>query len=223
LGQSRKPISNERKKTQKNYKPDFFHAVNVRSILTLMNDVTRILQAVQQGDQAASDQLLPLVYNELRRLARSRMADEPSAQTLQPTALVHEAYVRLVDARNPQAWNNKGHFFAAAANAMRRILVENARRKNSLRRGGDRRKMDMDKIDFADPNNSDFLTALDTSLEQLSNENEIVAQVVSLRFFAGLSIEQTSEALEISVRTVNRHWAYAKAWLHSQLSDESSD
>ena len=185
-----------------------------------MNDVTRILEAIQQGDQAASDQLLPLVYDELRRLAQARMAQEPSAQTLQPTALVHEAYVRLVDAKNPQAWNSKGHFFAAAANAMRRILVENARRKKCVRRGGDRQRVDVEKIEFEDPNDAAFLTALDASLEQLAEESPIVAQVVSLRFFAGLSIEQTSEALNISVRTVNRHWSFAKAWLYSQLSDE---
>ncbi len=186
-----------------------------------MNDVTRILEAIQQGDQAASDQLLPLVYNELRRLARARMADEASAHTLQPTALVHEAYVRLVDNKNPQVWNSKGHFFAAAANAMRRILVENARRRNSLRRGGGRRRIDAEKIDFSDPNNSEFLTDLDSALEQLAEENPIVSQVVSLRFFAGLSIEQTSDALDVSVRTVNRHWSFAKAWLYSQMSDNS--
>jgi RNA polymerase sigma factor (TIGR02999 family) len=188
-----------------------------------MNDVTRILHAIQQGDRAASDQLLPLVYSELRRLAQSRMADEPSGQTLQPTALVHEAYVRLVDAKNPQAWNSKGHFFGAAANAMRRILIENARRKNSQRRGGDRRRVDVEKIDFANPNDAAFLTALDASLEQLAEESPIVAQVVSLRFFAGLSIEQTSDALDVSVRTVNRRWSFAKAWLYSQLSDDQDD
>lgn len=187
-----------------------------------MNDVTFILQAIQNGDQAASDQLLPMVYNELRRLARSKLADEPSGQTLQPTALVHEAYVRLVDAKNPQAWNSKGHFFAAAANAMRRILIENARRKNTQRRGGDLNRIDADKIEFADPSDLGFLMALDASLDQLAEENPVVAQVVSLRFFAGLSIEQTSEALDVSVRTVNRHWSFAKAWLYSQLSDEES-
>jgi RNA polymerase sigma factor (TIGR02999 family) len=187
-----------------------------------MNDVTHILQAIQQGDRAASDQLLPLVYNELRQLAQARMANEPSGQTLQPTALVHEAYVRLVDAKNPQAWNNKGHFFAAAANAMRRILVENARRKNSLRRGGGRKRTDLEKINLSDPNDSAFLTALDESLDQLTKENPVVSQVVSLRFFAGLSIEQTSEALDVSVRTVNRHWSFAKAWLYSHLSDKTN-
>ena len=187
-----------------------------------MNDVTHILQAIQKGDQAASDQLLPMVYNELRRLARSKLADEPAGQTLQPTALVHEAYVRLVGAKAPQTWNSKGHFFAAAANAMRRILIENARRKNSLRRGGDFQRIDVENAEFADPNDLEFLVALDASLDQLAKENPVVAQVVSLRFFAGLSIEQTSEALDVSVRTVNRHWSFAKAWLYSQLSDEES-
>ena len=187
-----------------------------------MNDVTLILQAIQKGDPAASDQLLPMVYNELRRLARSKLADEPSGQTLQPTALVHEAYVRLVGAKTPQAWNSKGHFFAAAANAMRRILIENARRKNSLRRGGDFHRVDVENFEIADPNDPAFLVALDASLDQLAKENPVVAQVVSLRFFAGLSIEETSEALDISVRTVNRHWSFAKAWLYSNLSDGES-
>jgi RNA polymerase sigma factor (TIGR02999 family) len=184
-----------------------------------MNDVTRILKAIQQGDRAASDQLLPLVYNELRRLAQSRMANEPPGQTLQPTALVHEAYVRLVDAPDPQVWNSKGHFFAAAANAMRRILIENARRKNSQRRGGGRKRIETEEIELSDPNNAKFLIELDESLNLLTEENPVVAQVVSLRFFAGLSIEEVSEALEISVRTVNRHWSFAKAWLHSHLSE----
>ncbi len=189
------------------------------SILASMNDVTSILKAIQQGEQAASEQLLPLVYDELRRLAQARMAHEPSEHTMQPTALVHEAYIRLVDTKNPQTWNSKGHFFAAAANAMRRILIENARQKKSLRRGGDRRRVDVEKIDFEDPNDATFLTALDASLEQLAEESPIVAQVVNLRFFAGLSIEQASEVLDISVRTVNRHWSFAKAWLYSRLVD----
>lgn len=184
-----------------------------------MNDVTRVLQAIHKGDPAAPDQLLPMVYEELRRLAQARMANERSEHTLQPTALVHEAYVRLVDASNPQEWNSKGHFFAAAANAMRRILVENARRKKSLRRGGGRQRVDVDEMDLSDPNNASFLSALDSSLDQLSNENPVAGQVVNLRFFGGLTIEQTAEALDVSVRTVNRHWVFAKAWLHSHLSD----
>lgn len=185
-----------------------------------MSDVTKILLAVQQGDKAASKQLLPLVYDELRRLARARMTNESPGQTLQPTALVHEAYLRLVDTDDRQAWNSRGHFFGAAANAMRRILIENARRKKSLRRGGDRRRLDLEKMDVADNNNSEFLIALDAMLERLAKSNSAVAQVVNLRFFGGLSIEETAECLGVSVRTVNRHWAFGKAWLYSQLSEE---
>lgn len=186
----------------------------------LMSEVTRIINAIELGDQAASEQLLPLVYNELRRLAQVKMAQEPSGQTLQPTALVHEAYLRLVDAKNPQAWNSRGHFFAAAAQAMRRILVENARRKQGLRHGGGRKRLDLDKLELSDPNDSEFLTALDESLEQLGEQDPVIAQVVSLRFFVGLSIEETAQAMNVSVRTVNRHWAFAKAWLYQDLSNE---
>jgi len=185
-----------------------------------MNDVTHLLQAIQHGDPAASDQLLPMVYDELRRLARAKLAVEPAGQSLQPTALVHEAYLRLVDAKNPQAWNSKGHFFAAAANAMRRILIEHARRKSSQRRGGGWQKIDLEKVALAKSDDSDFLIQLDKSLDQLSGKHPVAAQVVSLRFFAGLSIEQTSEALDVSVRTVNRHWLLGKAWLHARLSEE---
>ncbi len=185
-----------------------------------MNDVTHLLKAIQHGDPAAADQLLPMVYDELRRLARSKLAVEPSGQSLQPTALVHEAYLRLVDVKNPQAWNSKGHFFAAAANAMRRILIENARKKNSQRRGGDWQKIGLEKIELTSPNDSVFLIVLDKSMDQLSKEHPFAAQVVSLRFFAGLSIEQTSEALNVSTRTVNRHWRLGKAWLYAQLSEQ---
>ncbi len=187
-----------------------------------MNDVTRILMAIEQGDRAASAELLPLVYNELRRLAHIKMANEAPGHTLQPTALVHEAYLRLVDSADPQAWNSRGHFFAAASEAMRRILVETARRRQSQRRGGGQRRVDLEKVDLTDSNNCDFLTALDRSLEQLDVENAEIAQVVKLRFFAGLSIPQTASALDISVRTVNRHWAFAKAWLYKQLTEEQN-
>ena len=185
-----------------------------------MSEVTRILSAIEQGDPAASEELLPLVYNELRRLAQMKMAQEASAQTLQPTALVHEAYLRLVDSNNPQAWNSRGHFFGAAAEAMRRILVENARRKQRLRHGGGRKRVDLEKLDLSDPNDSEFLTALDRSLDLLAQEHAVIAQVVSLRFFVGLSIQETADALNLSVRTVNRHWAFAKAWLYQELSED---
>ena len=195
------------------------HAPVVGSILYSMPEVTQILEAIQAGDKAASSQLLPLVYHELRRLAQARMSDEASSLTLQPTALVHEAYLRLVDTQHPQNWNSKGHFFAAAANAMRRILIENARRKNTLRRGGDRNRVSLESFDLANPNDEQFLLTLDGLLDDLAKERPAAARVVDLRFFAGLSIEQTSEALDISVRTVNRHWSFAKAWLYSQLSE----
>ncbi len=185
-----------------------------------MDELTRILNAVSQGDPRASDQLLPLVYEELRRLARSKLAHEPSGQTLQPTALVHEAYLRLVDSSQQPSWNSRGHFFAAAAQSMRRILVENARRRKSLRRGGGKRPVSLNNIDLGDPNDCEFLTALDRLLEQLGEQYRAVAQVVDLRFFAGLSIEQTAEAMDLSVRTVNRHWAFARAWLYQQLSGD---
>ncbi|MDG2184074.1 MAG: sigma-70 family RNA polymerase sigma factor [Mariniblastus sp.] len=185
-----------------------------------MNDVTQILNAIQQGDAAASERLFPLVYDELRRLAQSRMRHESSDQTLQPTALVHEVYLRLVDVKNPQTWNSKGHFFGAAATAMRRILIENARRKKTLRRGGDRQRVQVETLDFCDPNDSAFLIALDNCLEQLEKEKPEIAQVVNLRFFGGLTNEQCCQAMEISLRTVNRHWAFAKAWLYQKLSEE---
>ena len=185
-----------------------------------MNDVTQLLEAIQHGDPAAADHLLPMVYDELRRLARSKLAAEPSGHSLQPTALVHEAYLRLVDVKKPQAWNSKGHFFAAAALAMRRILIENARKKKSQRRGGGWQKKDLTKIELTNPNDSDFLIALDESLDQLSHEHPNAAQVVCLRFFAGLSIEQTSEALNVSARTVNRDWLFGKTWLFDRLSKE---
>jgi len=188
-----------------------------------MSEVTRILSAIEKGDPAASEKLLPLVYNELRRLAQIKMAQESSAQTLQPTALVHEAYLRLVDSDNPQAWNSQGHFFAAAAKAMRRILVENARRKQRLRHGGGRQRVDMEKIDLSDPNDADFLMALDQSLDLLAEKHSVVARIVNLRFFVGLSIHETAEAMNLSVRTVNRHWAFAKAWLYQQLSEDKYD
>ena len=188
-----------------------------------MPEVTEILEAIQAGDKAASSQLLPLVYHELRRLAQARMSDESPEITLQPTALVHEAYLRLVDTQAPQNWNSKGHFFAAAANAMRRILIENARRRKTLRRGGDRKRINLEAFDVADPNDEQFLISLDGSLDALSRESPAAAQVVDLRFFAGLSIEQTSEAMDISIRTVNRHWSFAKAWLFSQLCEEREE
>jgi len=185
-----------------------------------MNDVTQILNAIHQGDPAASEKLFPLVYDELRRLAQSRMRHESPNQTLQPTALVHEAFLRLVDVKNPQEWNSKGHFFAAAATAMRRILIESARRKKTKRRGGEYRRVNVEKLDVSDTGDPDFLIALDHCLEKLAEEKPEIAQLVNLKFFGGLTHEQSAEAMGISLRTVNRHWAFAKAWLFRELSEE---
>lgn len=185
-----------------------------------MSDVTRILSAIEQGDPSASEQLLPLVYDELRRLAARRLADESPGQTLQATALVHEAYIRLVDVERAQHFNSRGHFFAAAAEAMRRILVESARRKRRIRHGGGRQRLDISESAITDLQRSDDLLALDEALESLSDEEPTVAQVVKLRYFAGLTIDQTAAALGISVRTTNRHWAYARAWLFREIGPQ---
>ena len=182
-----------------------------------MHEVTRILNAIDQGDPQAAEHLLPLVYDELRKLAAQNLARERPGQTLQATALAHEAYVRLVGNNGAQEWNSRGHFFRAAAEAMRRILVEQAHRKNRVRHGGELRRVDFDSelqiSDEADEN----LLALDEALQQLATEDGQAADVVKLRYFAGLTIEETASALGISVRTVNRHWAFARAWLYRQL------
>jgi RNA polymerase sigma factor (TIGR02999 family) len=184
----------------------------------LMKEVTRILNAIDQGEPHAAAQLLPVVYDELRKLAAQRLAQEKPGQTLQATALVHEAYVRLVDVDEAQHWNSRGHFFAAAAEAMRRILVESARRKNALRRGGDRQRLDLDLAEPAAPRLSEDLLALDAALEKLAAKDPGKAEVVKLRYFAGLTMEQTAESLGISLATANRWWNYARAWLHQEIS-----
>ena len=182
-----------------------------------MNDVTRILCAIDQGDPRAAEQLLPLVYEELRKLAAARLAQEKPGQTLQATALVHEAYLRLVGAVNSQRWDSRGHFFAAAAEAMRRILVDNARRKGRIKRGGARRRIDLESADLVTSAVPDDLLDLDDALTRLSAEEPEAAQVVKLRLFAGLSINEAAEMLEMSRSTAYDHWAYARAWLHSAL------
>jgi RNA polymerase sigma factor (TIGR02999 family) len=182
-----------------------------------MSEVTRILSAIQQGDRQAADQLLPLVYDELRQLAAEKLAQERPGLTLQATGLVHEAYLRLVGADADQQWDGRGHFFAAAAEAMRRILVENARRKRRLRHGGGRARLDLDQVEACDPGRSGELLALDEALDRLAAEEPTAAEVVKLRYFAGLTLEQVAQALNLSLRTVNRHWAYAKAWLFGEL------
>ncbi len=187
-----------------------------------MNEVTRILSAIDQGDPHAAEQLLPLVYEELRRLAGQRLTQEKPGQTLQATALVHEAYVRLVNVEEAQHWNNRGHFFAAAAEAMRRILVESARRRKAQRRGGDRERQDFDQIDPAAPALTDDLLALDDALDKLAARDRNKAELVKLRYFAGLTMEQTAQALGISLATANRWWNYARAWLHQEIGDDTA-
>jgi RNA polymerase sigma factor (TIGR02999 family) len=183
-----------------------------------MTDASRILKAVEQGDPHAAAQLLPLVYDELRRLAAQRIAQEQPGLTLDATSLVHEAYLRLVGNAPDKPWNGRGHFFAAAAEAMRRILIEKARRRRRARHGGDRKRLPLHDSQVAENAAADRLLAVDDALDRLAREDAKAAEVVKLRYFAGLTIEETAEALNISVRTTNRHWAYARAWLYQQLS-----
>ena len=185
-----------------------------------MDEVTRILSAIERGDKQAAEQLLPLVYDELRKLAAQKMAHEKPGQTLQATALVHEAYLRLVDRDTAQRWDSRGHFFAAAAEAMRRILVENARRKAGPKAGGDRQRVDLDAIEPPIEGPRVDLIALDEALTALEAKDRRKADVVRLRFFAGLSIEQTAQALGISAATANNDWSYAKSWLRLAMLDD---
>jgi RNA polymerase sigma factor (TIGR02999 family) len=187
-----------------------------------MTEVTQILDAAAAGDPQAADQLLPLVYAELRRLAASLLRQEPPGQTLQPTALVHEAYLRLVGAADERGWNSRGHFFGAAAAAMRRILVESARRKNRVKHGGERQRVDMEDVaeGIVAPGLPDDILALDEALDRLARQEPAAVQVVQLHFFAGLPIEEAAEVLAISRATAYRHWAYARAWLRCAISGE---
>jgi RNA polymerase sigma factor (TIGR02999 family) len=182
-----------------------------------MNEVTRILSAVEHGDPHAAEQLLPLVYDELRRLAAQKMAQEAPGQTLQATALVHEAYLGLVEGGPAQHWNSQGHFFAAAAEAMRRILVDNARRKKALRRGGQRQRQDLEWAEPAVTARSEDLLALDEALQKLAALEPDKAELIKLRYFAGLTMEQAAQVLGISLATAHRYWAYARAWLHHEI------
>jgi RNA polymerase sigma factor (TIGR02999 family) len=180
--------------------------------------VTQILEAVGDGDKQAAEELLPLVYEELRRLAATRMAQVAPGQTLQPTALVHEAWLRLVGSQQPQLWNSRGHFFSAAAEAMRRILVERARRKAAEKHGGELKRVDLDQVDVAEEANSDLLLALDEALNSLAERDQTAAQLIQLRFFAGMPNVQAAEVLGVPERSAKRIWAYARAWLYKEIS-----
>lgn len=188
-----------------------------------MSDVTHILSQIESGDPSAAEQLLPLVYDELRKLAAARMASEAPGQTLQATALVHEAYVRLLGGQPEQGWENRGHFFAAAAEAMRRILVEQAQRKKSQRRGGDRVRLELDDAAMTIPVDgaeADRILAIHEALNVLEVESPRKAQLVKLRFFAGMTLEEAAAALSVAVPTAKRDWAAARVWLYRRLSEK---
>ena len=183
-----------------------------------MSEVTRILSSIEAGDPDAAAQLLPLVYDKLRELAAHKMAQERPGQTLQATALVHEAYVRLVDVEQAKSWDSRGHFFAAAAEAMRRILIEEARRKKSLKRGGDFVRVELDDVaPGRDSSASDDLLSLDEALTKLADVDAAAAELVQLRYFAGLTVQEAADALGISARTAKRNWAFARAWLQREI------
>jgi RNA polymerase sigma factor (TIGR02999 family) len=191
-------------------------------ILETMNEVTRILSAIERGEPHAADQLLPLLYDALRNLAAGKLAGEQPGQTLDATALVHEAYLRLVGKGEPRHWDGRGHFFAAAAEAMRRILVESARRKRGPRYGGRMHRVDAD-LDLVAANSPPVdLLALDEALTRLAKESPARAELVKLRFFAGMTVPETAEVLGISVATAERYWTYARTWLYAELNDANS-
>lgn len=185
-----------------------------------MSDVTQILQAIERGDPRAADELLPLVYHELRRLAAHKMANEVSGHTLQPTALVHEAYLRLVGSGQSQQWDGRGHFFGAAAEAMRRILVESARRKKRLKHGGELQRVALEDVDLPLPMPDDELLALDEALDRLATVDSRAAQVVKLCFFVGLTQDQAGKELGISLATAERLWSFARAWLFQEMQKQ---
>ena len=183
-----------------------------------MTEVTRVLSAIEAGDPSAAEQLLPLVYDELRKLAAQRLAQEKPGQTLEATALVHEAYLRLVDTDNVQHWNSRGHFFGAAAEAMRRILIGAARRKQALKRGGEAQRVELDQVELADRPDDEKLFAMDDALARLANKDPVKAELVKLRYFAGLSNQEAASMLGISTATAERYWAYARAWLQQEIT-----
>lgn len=186
-------------------------------IVGVMTDVTRVLSQIESGDLSVAEQLLPLVYDELRKLAAAKLSHEKPGQTLQPTALVHEAYLRLVDVDKVQHWESRGHFFAAAAEAMRRILVENARRKLRIKRGGERRRLDLDEADLVTNLPPDELLLLSDAIEALAAHDPVAAELVQLRYFVGLSVENAAGTMRIPRSSAYRHWTYARAWLISHV------
>jgi RNA polymerase sigma factor (TIGR02999 family) len=202
--------------------PDVLQSCELANLskAAFMTNVTQILSEIEHGDPAATERLLPIVYEELRKLAAARLAHEKPGQTLQATALVHEAYLRLVGGESrEQPWNSRGHFFAAAAEAMRRILVNRARDKGRIKRGGERHRIDLDHIEIALDTADLELIEVDDAIQALASQDDIGAKLVKLRFFAGLTLGEAAESLGIPRRTADRHWAYARAWLYDQLSE----
>jgi RNA polymerase sigma factor (TIGR02999 family) len=187
-----------------------------------MSDITRILESIEHGNSLAADELLPLVYDELRKLAAARMARENPGQTLQPTALVHEAWLRLVGDETVR-WDGRAHFFAAAAEAMRRILIDRARRRNARRHGGDQQRVDLSAVELAAPGDDVQLLAVNDALEKLAARDKIKSELVKLRYFAGLTIGEASQILGISEPTAKRYWTFAKAWLHREIKSGTTD
>ena len=194
-----------------------FDMGRVQAYCRAVSDVTRILDRVQQGDPKAAEELLPLVYDELRKLAAHKMAHEAPGQTLQPTALVHEAWLRLAGNDAHAQFANRAHFFSAAAEAMRRILIERARRKSAGKRGGDWQRIDLDKIDIAADADDDTLLLVNESLEKLAKEDANAAQIAKLRFFGGLTLDEAAQAMGVTERTANRYWAFARVWLFDEM------
>ncbi len=186
-----------------------------------MSDVTRVLHALDEGDPKAAEELLPLVYEELRRLATHKMYNEVPGQTLQPTALVHDAWLRLVNTEH-QTWQNRAHFFSAAAEAMRRILIERARRKKALRHGGGQQRVDIQEVDLAAPGGDDQILAVHEALDKFSGQHRLKAELVKLRYFAGLTIEEAAKVLGISEPTAKRYWTFARAWLFREIKKDES-
>jgi RNA polymerase sigma factor (TIGR02999 family) len=186
-----------------------------------MSDVTRILQQIESGDPSAAEELLPLVYDELRKLAAARMAQEPPDHTLQATALVHEAYLKLVGSGSQPGWQNRRHFFVAAAEAMRRILIDHARRRQRVKHGGDRQRVGLETAEPHVEPQPDDLLLIDEALQRLGSEDPQAAEVVKLSYFGGLDVEQAADVLGMSRATAYRHWNYAKAWLHAEISREA--